>query len=332
MTNDASSAAWSHRLAVALTCATFPLVWIGGLVTTTGAGMSVPDWPNTYGYNMLLYPWQTWLAGPWDIFVEHGHRLLATAVGLLTIALIAALWRCDGRRWVRWLGVVALAIVLLQGVLGGMRVVLNERTLAMAHGFIGPLFFAMTVVMVVVTSKSWLSSLPLSPGEGTSAGYVRYLAVVTVALFYVQIMVGAVLRHVPLTAEPAAFTSAVHLHLLLAAVLLMCVAMIYWAFVFLSQRVMGGLLAATLGGLMVLQVALGAATWLAKYATPRFLDRLIGPGTFTIEADGWLQANIVTAHVGVGSLLLGTSVALVMYALRLDAVRRTAASAAVGMK
>ena len=74
-----------------LACATFPLVWVGGLVTTTDAGMAVPDWPSTYGYNLFLYPWQTWLAGPWDLFVEHGHRLLASAVGMLTIGLLIVL-------------------------------------------------------------------------------------------------------------------------------------------------------------------------------------------------------------------------------------------------
>src|SRR5262249_36289635 len=65
---------WPHRWAVGLVCATFPLIWIGGLVTTYGAGMAVPDWPNTYGYNLWLYPAATWINGPWKLFVEHGHR------------------------------------------------------------------------------------------------------------------------------------------------------------------------------------------------------------------------------------------------------------------
>ena len=73
---------WPHRLAVLLVCATFPLIWVGGLVTTYDAGMAVPDWPTTYGYNLFLYPWQTWLAGPWDLFIEHGHRLLGSLGGL----------------------------------------------------------------------------------------------------------------------------------------------------------------------------------------------------------------------------------------------------------
>ncbi|MEM1304636.1 MAG: COX15/CtaA family protein, partial [Planctomycetota bacterium] len=78
---------WTRRLAVLLCGMTFPLICIGGLITTTAAGMSVPDWPGTYGYNMFRYPWQTWLFGPWDLFIEHGHRLLAATVGLVTIGL-----------------------------------------------------------------------------------------------------------------------------------------------------------------------------------------------------------------------------------------------------
>ncbi len=71
-----------HRVAWALVCTVFPLIWVGGLVTTYDAGMAVPDWPGTYGYNMFLYPWTSWLAAPWDLFIEHGHRLLGSLAGI----------------------------------------------------------------------------------------------------------------------------------------------------------------------------------------------------------------------------------------------------------
>src|ERR1700747_3739654 len=100
----ANASPWPHRMAVLLVCATFPLIWVGGLVTTYKAGMAVPDWPNTYGYNLFLYPWQTWLYGPWDLFVEHGHRMLAAAVGIITILLLVVLMRFDPRNWVRGVG------------------------------------------------------------------------------------------------------------------------------------------------------------------------------------------------------------------------------------
>src|SRR5882672_10945751 len=122
--------AWPHRLAVLLTCATFPLIWVGGLVTSYDAGMAVPDWPTTYGYNLFLYPWQTWIEGPWKLFIEHGHRLMGATVGVLTIALLVAVWRCDSRQGVRWLSVLTLGAVIFQGSLGGLRVLLDEVQLA----------------------------------------------------------------------------------------------------------------------------------------------------------------------------------------------------------
>jgi cytochrome c oxidase assembly protein subunit 15 len=344
-TSSPSVSPWPHRWAVVLACATFPLVWVGGLVTTTDAGMAVPDWPNTYGYNLLLYPWQTWLAGPWDLFIEHGHRLLATAVGLLTIGLLVSLWRSDGRRWVCRLGVAALLLVVLQGVLGGMRVVLAERGLAMVHGFTGPLFFGLTVVLVVVTSESWRRGSstggqaasgtpssypnPLPRGEGMRIGavYLQPLVVLTAVLIYLQIMVGAVLRHAPVATEPTTFALAVQFHLLLAAVLLLHVAVVNWSILrHVRDAHLVRWLAVALGGLTILQVVLGAATWLAKYAVPFWLDRWLGPAGVTIEADGWLQT-----HAAVGSLLFGTAIALTLYVLRATA-RHTVAPAALGTR
>src|SRR6186997_3292137 len=100
--NDAApntTSPWPHRWAVVLCCATFPLIWVGALVTTYDAGMAVPDWPSTYGYNLFAYPWQTWLFGPFDLFVEHGHRLLGAAVGFLTIAFVVLVFCRDRRPW-----------------------------------------------------------------------------------------------------------------------------------------------------------------------------------------------------------------------------------------
>src|SRR5918994_1730500 len=116
--------AWPHRLAVALACATCPLLFIGGLVTSKGAGLAVPDWPTSFGYNMFLYPWSKMIG---DIFYEHSHRLIAAAVGLLTIAVTLTFWLKERRQWLRWLGVAALLLVIVQGVIGGLRVVLLEH-------------------------------------------------------------------------------------------------------------------------------------------------------------------------------------------------------------
>ena len=91
---------WLHRLAVLSVCLVWPLIWVGGLVTTYDAGMAVPDWPNTYGYNLFLYPLSTWLTGPFDLFIEHGHRLLGAVVGVVAIAMVIACFLGERRRWV----------------------------------------------------------------------------------------------------------------------------------------------------------------------------------------------------------------------------------------
>src|SRR5436853_6904454 len=106
---------WPHRLVVALALVTFPLIWVGGLVTTYDAGMAVPDWPGTYGYNLLLYPWTTWIAGPWDLFIEHGHRLLGATSGFITIGLVVTAYATKQSPAVRIATVVALLLVISQG-------------------------------------------------------------------------------------------------------------------------------------------------------------------------------------------------------------------------
>jgi cytochrome c oxidase assembly protein subunit 15 len=301
-----------------LACATFPLLWVGGLVTTTDAGMAVPDWPSTYGYNLFLYPWSTWLAAPWDLFVEHGHRLLGATVGMMTIVLLSLLCFREDRRWMRWLGVAALALVIFQGALGGMRVLFDERTLAMLHGCTGPLFFAITVAMVVFTSRRWRDALrkevPLLP----FAAPIRRLAAATCILVYLQILIGAVLRHVPVAAEPGAFALAVRFHLFLAAVVTLHIVVLIWLVVSRARSVkpLAGL-ATILAMLVTTQLALGAGTWIVKFSVPAWASSLISTGSVAVQDGGWLQTHVITAHVAVGSLLLVTSLALALFAQRL---------------
>jgi len=175
---------------VTLACATFPLLFIGGLVTSKGAGLSVPDWPTTFGYNMFLYPWSRMIGG---IFYEHSHRLVASLVGLLTIALAVSFWLEERRPWLRWLGFAALLLVVIQGVLGGLRVVLLEYVLAIVHAGTAQAFFALTVSLALFTSPDWrrpLAEEPLADG-----GKVRRLCLMTTLMIYIQIVLGAVLRH-----------------------------------------------------------------------------------------------------------------------------------------
>jgi cytochrome c oxidase assembly protein subunit 15 len=155
-----SSNPWPHRLAWLLACTVFPLIWLGGTVTTYEAGMAIPDWPTTYSY--WFYPITLWLA-VWDVFLEHGHRLLAQFVGMLAILLAVSIWRLDGRKWMRWLAVAVLLGVLLQCTLGGLRVLndsgifplVSGRTLARIHGCTATLYFALCTTVVSLTSQTW---------------------------------------------------------------------------------------------------------------------------------------------------------------------------------
>ena len=221
-----------HRVAWLTAAATFPLIFMGGLVTSHGAGMSVPDWPNSYGYNMFTFPPSQWLgrqAG--GVFYEHSHRLMGSLVGMLSIALCAWAWKAEPRRWVRWLATGVLAAVIFQGVLGGLRVVLRDLDLAIVHACVAQAFFCLTALAVVVTSRWWQLS-PLSPalrgegrdgglrdsrseisnlkseireppspalppgyrGEGVDRTLFRLAAIIVVAV-YLQLVVGAVMRH-----------------------------------------------------------------------------------------------------------------------------------------
>ena len=182
-----------HRVALLTTAATFPLIFMGGLVTSHGAGMSVPDWPNSYGYNMFLFPPRLWIGG---ILYEHTHRLMGTVVGMLSIVLCAWAWRVETRRWVRWLGIGVLAAVIVQGVLGGLRVVLVELDLAIVHACFAQAFFCLTALMCVVTSRWWIEARDLAASGTTNEGR-RLIALAAACLFaiYLQLIVGAMMRH-----------------------------------------------------------------------------------------------------------------------------------------
>src|SRR5438034_3407390 len=145
---------WLHRF-VWITCvATLLLICSGGMVTSKGVGLAVPDWPTTFGYNMFLFPVSKWIGG---IFFEHTHRLIASAVGFLTIILAIWLWRSDDRRWVRNLGVIALAGVILQGILGGLRVTMLKDEIGIFHACLAQAFLGLLVLVALITTKFWRS-------------------------------------------------------------------------------------------------------------------------------------------------------------------------------
>src|SRR5437764_893102 len=167
---------WPRRLAVALALVTFPLIWVGGLVTTYDAGMAVPDWPGTYGYNLLRYPWQTWLAGPWDLFIEHGHRLLGATAGFLAIALVSVVMITDRRRWLIPASFGALALVIFQGLVG-VQIALGLATYVAKYAFpawLGDYSFAANFV---VHEKSLHQSL-ITTAHVANGSLILFIATV----------------------------------------------------------------------------------------------------------------------------------------------------------
>jgi len=309
-----------HRLAVLLVCAVFPLIWVGGLVTSSDAGMAVPDWPSTYGYNLFLYPWTTWFFGPWDIFVEHGHRLLGAAAGFITIALAWSLWCSPAYARIKWLGIVALAAVIGQGVLGGLRVVLDARLLAMLHACTGPLYFAVCVALWHYTksprrtgAESETFATPTPRLDTATTAKAFRLGVLTTCLAYLQLVLGAVIRHMPVDAPPQTFRVAVLFHLFMAAVVTVHVFLLAAA----SRRLPGlRVLAVMLATLIVVQLSLGAGTWVVNYGYPQWVGAIAETPNFVVRAYSWPQLLITTAHVAVGSLIIVTSLTATLRARR----------------
>jgi heme a synthase len=176
-----------HGFAVLTAVATFLLLGAGGLVTSHEAGMSVPDWPNSYGYNMFMFPPSKWIGG---IFYEHTHRLWASAVGLMTTILAVWLWLKESRQWMKWLGVAAFLLVVAQGVLGGLRVVWNDAQLGIVHGVVGQTFFVLTCALALFTSGIW----GRMPKKLNVPPFLRGLVLATTVLIFCQLILGATMR------------------------------------------------------------------------------------------------------------------------------------------
>ena len=284
-----------HRFAVATAVATLGLIVAGGLVTSTGSGLSVPDWPLSYG--RLMPP----MVG--GVFYEHGHRMVATTVGILTVILAVWLARREPRRWVRRLGLLSVATVVTQGVLGGLTVIfLLPTAVSVAHACLAQTFFCLMVTLAVVTSPRW------QPQPWAARLPASRLAALAAAAVFVQLVLGAVMRHtkaglaipdfplslgrvVPrLDSFPVAIAFAHRAWALVVAVLVFAAAVAAYRAGLRRSAIFLGLL-------VPVQIALGALTVLSRKGVA-----------------------VTTAHVATGALLLGTSLALSLCAL--SAVRR----------
>lgn len=270
-----------NRLALLTLAATFLLILFGGLVTNTRAGLAVPDWPTTFGYNMFLYPWSSMVGG---IFYEHSHRLIGSVVGLLTLALAVALWRA-GKPF-RLLGVVAVAAVVVQGVLGGLRVVLLDDTLAIVHGCLAQAFFGLLVAIALLT-------VPRSrvPPRGLDAS-TRALTFLAGGIVYLQIVFGALLTH----------AGRIDLHLL-GAVATYALVPIVARRLRKSGDALAASAATALVGLLGVQLVLGVGSFLTRFSS------------ITLPGGSLTGLLMPVTHRVFGSLILGVAVLLAVRAL-----------------
>lgn len=302
---------WPSRFAMVASAATLFLISVGGTVTGFKAGLAVPDWPNSYGYNMFLLPLSKMTGG---IYFEHSHRLFGSLVGLTTVALASYLQLRAPRPWLKWIGWLAVVLVIVQGIMGGLRVtgtftlttdrsLLSPSTLlAVVHGVFAQLFLATLVSLMIMLRPAWLNAAP--PEIHTRAGADRVLGFLSVGLVLTQSIMGALYRH---------FEWGLHLHLTVAVIVLAVAGtfgMRCWG-TYKNNR-----LAAT-GALLVYFLGVQLALGFAALAL-RLLD------TSDSEALHYARVIGTTLHQTFGAVVLAATWALVIWLLR--ATRPIAAS------
>jgi len=289
---------WTAAFARVAVAATFLLLVVGGVVTSNQAGLAVVDWPRSYGYNMFLYPFSRMTGG---IYYEHAHRLFGALVGLTTATLAVHVARVESRGWVKRLAFTALALVIVQGTLGGLRVTETNLYLAVVHGVTAQVFFALLVVIAIVLSPTWTGGR--APEAGPTVAGDRLAATLAVVALLVQIALGAIQRHLGL---------ALMLHIgmaFVAAGLAITAGARAWG-LHQGEPVLkrAGLIVIYASGF---QLMLGFMAWAARGAS----------------AHGSLSSDwtivVTTMHQGMGALLLASAVALRAWTSRLIAPEPT---------
>jgi len=286
--NFPGSSLWLHRFVLLTTGCTFLLIIAGALVTGNEAGLAVPDWPLSYG--SLMPP----MVG--NIRYEHGHRMVATFVGLLTIVLAVWLWRRESRKTVRNLGFIALGTVVSQGVLGGLTVLFFLPTvISVSHACLAQAFFCIVVSLALMTSPGWHNSDATRVPESQNAPLLRLSAVTTGAIYF-QLILGAALRHAK---------SGIVLHVL-GAFIVTTLAFLVVTRVFRHYAKYPKLVrpASLLSLLLLAQLFLGVGSYLVRLAARNDIQPAL------------VMVTVTTAHVAVGALVLATSLALAIQSHR----------------
>lgn len=290
---------WRRRFSAGTILATVLLLTWGGVVTSIGAGMAFPDWPTSLGSYNLLNP----VAGWWRVpayLAEHGHRLIASLVGVLTVLLAAWTWWADPRAWMHKLSLAAVGLVVAQGILGGLRVLWASLDLAMVHACVAQLFFAVLVALTLFTTETWRARRGVLP-DTAAARRLRGLSYGTAALVYLQIVLGALLRH------PGAGLSgglvAVHVTGAFLVVGVVIAVFVVTEKHFEDARAVRRTVWALIGT-TGLQFALGLTALLLML--------------YEVSGGVWYAVHVLltVSHVVVGALLFGTSIVLAVLVSR----------------
>jgi cytochrome c oxidase assembly protein subunit 15 len=300
-----------NRFAILVACATFFLIIAGALVTSNDAGLATEDWPLSNG--------QFFPAMVGNLFYEHGHRMIATTVGMLTIVLMIYTLRKEKRQWVRRLSVIALLAVIAQGLLGGLTVKLMLPIgVSTAHATLAQLFFCITVSLAVFTSRSWMEARTLPEEKGVMP--LRYLCTAALVTIFLQLILGATLRH------SAEWDEHLPTNLILAHVfgaLAVVIALGNAALAVLRRHKGERFLTvpATIAlTLLVVQLFLGHAAYLTRLASPAApqpLNPMIG---------------ITVAHVACGALVFVTTIVLTLRTYKVLGVQTLASEPSGSLK
>lgn len=294
-----------HRFTVFVTGATLFLIVAGALVTSHDAGLAVPDWPLSFGKLMPK------MVG--NVFWEHGHRMVATSVGILVIILNIWLWRRERREWVRRLGVVALIAVIAQGLLGGLTVMLMlPLAVSSAHATLAQLFFCTMVSLSVFTAPGWSEPRP-TVEEKKGRLPLRGLCVAAAAAILIQLVLGATLRHsatwdqhLPLSLLLTHLAGALTVTLLLGATVLTTLHR-YRDETYLTRP------AQVAAALLLVQLSLGVAAYMARLGSPS-APQPRNP-----------MVGITVAHVACGALVFAATIVLALRAFRVLRAERAPA-------
>jgi len=271
-----------HRFAVLLAVCIFGLIVAGATVTSEDAGLSVPDWPTSFGSIYKIPP----MVG--GVKFEHTHRMIAELVGLLTILFCIATFRSDKRKWLQKLSLAAIAMVIAQGILGGITVLhFLPWYVSSAHAALGQTFFSIVVLMALYTGRSWtISATPLIVESATLS--TRMLTILCIAILYIQLFFGAAFRHSGI---------GIAAHLLNA---LLTVGLVAWTTIRVLSRYgqVDSLRrpAATMTALLFVQLGLGFVAYLTRVVWGKDAVQPLFAMVFS-----------TVAHVAVGALLLATA-------------------------